>query len=213
MRKRNDGTTRSTNGDIDSVIQSQGDLKAAAKARGGIAERCVWIASLTTCILLLPQIGSALTSASGTVAVTATVAGSMSITFSTDASGITLGGTGTSTATIAFGSVQAYGGSVPTGVTKTVNAPTNWALATPFDITVYVANLTSSNYTLTAQLQTSDSTNTWVLNSTTITSSSASTLTTTGTYGLTVYTLHLTIPFSEAAGAISNTLNFVATAN
>jgi hypothetical protein len=145
--------------------------------------------------------------------VTATVVGSMSITFSSDASGITLGGSGTSAVTIAFGSVQAYGGSVPMGVTKTVNAPTNWSLSTPFDVTVEVANLTSSNYTLSAQLQTSDATNTWKLGTTTITSASAATLTSTGAYGLTTYTLNLTIPFSEAAGSISNTLNFVATAN
>jgi hypothetical protein len=38
-------------------------------------------------------------------------------------------------------------------------------------------------------------------------------VTATGTYGNTAYTFNLTIPFSEAAGAISNTLNFVATAN
>lgn len=171
------------------------------------------IATLIVGVLLLSRATLAATTASGTVAVTATVAGSMSITFSTDASGITLSGSGTSAATIAFGSVQAYGGSVPSGVTKTVNAPTNWTLSTPFDVTVQVANQTSANYTLTAQLQTADATNTWKLGATAITSGSAATLTSSGTYGLTTYTLNLTIPFSEAAGAISNTLNFVATAN
>jgi hypothetical protein len=171
-----------------------------------------WAAGVTICICLLSLRASA-TSVSGTVAVTATVAGSMSIIFSTDASGITLGSSGTSAVTIAFGSVQAYGGSVPTGVTKTVNAPTNWTLSTPFDVTVFVANITSSNYTLTSQLQSADATNTWKLGTTAITSGSAATLTSTGAYGLTTYTLNLTIPFTEAAGAISNTLNFVATAN
>jgi hypothetical protein len=109
--------------------------------------------------------------------------------------------------------MSAYGGTVPTGVTRTVNAPTNWKISTPFDVVVQVANQTSSNYTLTAQLQSSDSTNTWQIGSNTITSASASTLSSTGTYGTTSYTFALTIPFSEAAGAISNTLNFVATAN
>jgi hypothetical protein len=164
------------------------------------------------CLMAFPLFGDA-TTAPGTVGVTATVVSSMNMVFSTDASGITLGGSGTSAATIAFGSVQAFGGSVPTGVTRTVNGTTNWKLATPFDVLVQVANQTSANYTLTAQLQTSDSTNTWQLGSTTITSASAATLTSTGTYGTTVYTLNLTIPFTEAAGAISNTLNFVATAN
>ena len=153
------------------------------------------------------------TSASGTVAVTATVGSSVSLTFVSDPAGMTLGGTGTSAATIAFGSVQAYGGSVPANVTKTVNAPTNWTLSTPFDVVVNVANQTSSNYTLTAQLNTADAVNTWKIGATAITSASAATLTSTGTYGTTAYTLNLTIPITEPAGAISNTINFVATAN
>ncbi len=66
----------------------------------------------------------AATTASGTVAVTATVASSVSLTFVTDPAGITLGGTGTSAATVAFGNVQAYGGVVPANVTKTVNGMT-----------------------------------------------------------------------------------------
>ena len=69
------------------------------------------VSGLAVCLLLLVSEAAAAT-ASGTVAVTATVVGSMSITFVTDGSGITLGGSGTSSATIAFGSVQAYGGSV-----------------------------------------------------------------------------------------------------
>jgi hypothetical protein len=152
------------------------------------------------------------TSATGTVAVSATTVASVSLTFVTDGSGITLGGTSTSAASVAFGSVQAYGGSVPTGVTKSVNGPTNWSLSTPIDVVVEVANQTSSNYTLTAALQTADSTNTWALGATNL-STTPSTLTSTGAYGSTAYTFKLTIPFSAAAGAISNTMNFTATAN
>jgi hypothetical protein len=80
-------------------------------------------------------------------------------------------------------------------------------------VVVQVANQTSSNYTLTAQLNTADAVNTWKIGATTVTSASAASLTATGAYGTSVYTLNLTIPFSEAAGAISNTINFVATAN
>jgi hypothetical protein len=139
------------------------------------------------------------TSATGTVAVTATTVASVSLTFQTDGAGITLGGSGTSAATVAFGSVQAYGGSVPAGVTKTVNGTTNWSLSTPIDVVVEVANQTSSNYTLTATLQTADGTNTWTLGSTNVTTTAA-TLTNTGAYGNTAYTFKLTIPFSAAAG-------------
>ena len=152
------------------------------------------------------------TSATGTVAVTATTVASVSLTFVTDGAGITLSGTGTSAATIAFGSVQAYGGAVPANVTKAVNGTTNWSLSTPFDVVVEVANQTSSNYTLTAALQTADATNTWALGATNL-STTAATLTSTGAYGSTAYTFKLTIPFSAAAGAISNTINFTATAN
>jgi hypothetical protein len=163
---------------------------------------------------LVSDVGTAsATSASATMAVSVTVASSLSFVLQTDASGLTLTNSGTSAVTAAFGTMSAYGGTVPTGVTRTVNAPTNWKISTPFDAVVQVANQTSSNYTLTAQLQSSDSTNTWQIGSTTITSASASTLTATGTYGTTAFTFNLTIPFSEAAGAISNTINFVATAN
>ena len=152
------------------------------------------------------------TSATGTVAVTATTSASVSLTFVSDGAGITLGNSGTAASSIAFGSVQAYGGAVPAGVTKTVNAPTNWSLSTPIDVVVQVANQTSSNYTLTAALQSADANNTWLLGATTLTTSAA-TLTSTGAYGSTPFTFKLTIPFSEAAGVISNTINFTATAN
>jgi hypothetical protein len=72
-------------------------------------ERRGWFLAVAVCVTLLPA-GALATSVSGTLAVTATVSGSMSMVFSTDVSGITLGGSGTSSATIAFGSVQAYGG-------------------------------------------------------------------------------------------------------
>jgi hypothetical protein len=155
---------------------------------------------------------AAATSTTGTVAVSATTVASISLTFASDGSGISLGSSGTSAVTVAFGSVQAYGGSVPTGVTRTVNGTTNWSLSTPIDVVVQVANQSSSNYTLTAGLQNSDATNTWQIGSTTL-STSASTLTSTGTYGTTAYTYKLTIPFSATAGSISNTINFTATAN
>jgi hypothetical protein len=154
------------------------------------------------------------TSGSGSVAVTATTTATVSITFVTDGSGISLTGSGTSAATIPFGSVQAYGGSVPTGVTKTINAPSNWTLSTPFDVLVEVANQTSTDYTLTAELTSTDSVNTWALGATPVTAASPATITSSGTYNsATPYTLNLTIPFSEVAGSISNTINFVATAN
>jgi hypothetical protein len=173
--------------------------------------KLVLIAVLIAAVALATEPASA-TSATGTVAVTATTVGSVSLTFVTDGAGIALGGSGTSAATIAFGSVQAYGGSIPANVTKTVNGTTNWSLSTPLDVVVQVANQTSSNYTLTGALQAADATNSWFLGATTL-STTPATLTSTGAYGSTAYTFKLTIPFSAAAGAISNTINFTATAN
>ncbi len=155
----------------------------------------------------------AATTASGTVAVTATVASSVSLTFVTDPAGITLGGTGTSAATVAFGNVQAYGGVVPANVTKTVTGTTSFTLSTPFDVVVAVANQVSPTYTLTAQLAAADATDTWKVGASTVTSAAAVTVTAAGAYGSTAYNLGLTIPFTKAAGAITNTINFVATAN
>lgn len=151
---------------------------------------------------------------------------SISMQFASDPSGISLGGSGTNSASMAFGAVQAYGGSVPPGVTKTTGA-TTWTLSTPFDVKVFCLNagllpctlLMTPTYTLTAQLQTNDLTNTWKLNGTQIISTGATTLTSNGAYCTslscsgTAYTFALSIPYTETAGPISNTINFVAISN
>jgi hypothetical protein len=163
------------------------------------------------CLLSAPAFA---TTASGTVTVTATIAASVSMTFNTDASGIALGGSGTSAATMAFGNVQEYGGTVPANVTKTVNGVTSWTLSTPFDVTVSVANQTSTNYTLTAQLAAADAQNTWAIGAIPVVSTAAATLTATGAYNTAVpYTLNLTIPDTGTTLAVSKVINFVATAN
>src|ERR1700682_3751239 len=100
---------------------------------------------------------------SGTLGVTATVQGSINLTFVTDASGLAVTGTGTSTASLPFGNVSMYSGTVPANVTKTVNGVTSFDLSTPFDVRVDLANSASTTYTLTATLATVDGTNTWSL--------------------------------------------------
>lgn len=141
-------------------------------------------------------------------------AGSLTLTFNSDASGISLGGTGTSHATIAFGSVRAYGGVVPAGVTKSINGTSSWALSTPIDVRVTKAGVVSASYTMTAQLQTSDPTLTWKLGTATVTSAAAATVTVAGVYGSkTPYTFSLTIPFSASARTVNNTINIVVTSN
>jgi hypothetical protein len=146
--------------------------------------------------------------------VTGTVQGSINLTFVTDASGLAVTGTTTSTASLPFGTVRMYGGSVPANVTKTVNSTTSFDLSTPFDVRVDLANSASATHTLTATLAAADATNTWLLASSDISSGSAATLTTTGAYATAVpYTLKLTVPASAAAGLITNTINFTAVGN
>jgi hypothetical protein len=149
-------------------------------------------------------------SGSGTLGVTAEVTGSINLTFVTNTSGIAVTGTGSSTASFDFGSVSKYGGTVPSNVTKTVNS-TSFDLATPFNVKVEQANSSLSTYTLTATLATADVVNVWTLGATDISDAAGHALTAAGEFGASVpYTLKLTVPASEAAGSISNTINFTA---
>ena len=148
---------------------------------------------------------------SGTLGVTATLVGSISLTFLTDASGLAVTGTGTSTASLPFGTVSMYGVSVPAHVTKTLNGSTSFSLSTPFDIRVDLANSISTAYTLNATLATADAVNTWVIGATDISSAGPFALTAAGVYGAAVpYTLKLTIPATETAGLITNSIGFSA---
>ena len=166
--------------------------------------------------------GSILTLSSWVGAQCLPAACTLTLALQSDASGVTLGGSGTQAASMSFSTIQAFGGSTPAGVTKVVGT-TNWTISTPFDVKVTCTNLLnllpctlvlSSSYTLTAQLQTIDPVNTWKIGSSTLSSAIASTLTSGGTYGqVASYTFALTIPFVEPPGPISNQVNFVAISN
>ena len=161
--------------------------------------------------LALPMLSAAQT-ASGTLTVNATVQSSISMVFNSDAAGVALGSAGTNAATLNFGTISAYG-ALSAGVGRVVGA-TTFTVSSPFDVQVDKSNSASANYTLTAQLNAADATNTWAVGGNTITNGSATTLTSTGAYGSSAaYTLALTVPLASSAGAISNVVNFVATAN
>ena len=169
--------------------------------------------SAVAVMMLVPALCSAQT-ASGTLAVTANVQSSISLTFVSNAGGVALGGSGTNTATLAFGNISAYG-SLPAGVSRPSVTGTNFTIQTPFNVAVVKSNSSSANFTLRAQLQNADAVNAWAVGGITITNASATNITTTGAYGAagTAFNLALTIPFTEASGLISNTVNFSATAN
>jgi hypothetical protein len=80
-------------------------------------------------------------------------------------------------------------------------------------------NSSSANCTLTAELGTADATNTWTVGGTTVTASSAAQISSafayqSGTTGGVSESIQIAIPYTTANNtAISNTINFTATAN
>src|SRR5438445_2678996 len=152
--------------------------------------------------------------ATGTLTVSATVKDSISLVFNTDAAGVSLTGAGTNAATLAFGNVQAFGGTLTTGVVRTT-AANSFTVSSAVDVLVSKANSASANYTLKAQLGTADAVNTWAVGGVAVTNAAQSTLTATGTYAANSnFPVAITVPFTTASGTlISNTINYVATAN
>lgn len=170
----------------------------------------VVLASVLVVSLFGASAASAATS-SGTLTVTANI--ESSINFTVESAGGTSGGTGTGSATSALGSVSKYG-SAPTGFTLTRGA-SDWTLSSTIGVKVVKANLTSTDYTLTAQLNSAPATGVvWKLNGSTLSNGSATTLTSTGTYGSTAsYSWDIVIADSAAAGSANNVINFTATSN
>src|SRR5947209_11453216 len=166
--------------------------------------------SVAVMMLAFASVASADT-ASGTLTVTGTVASSINLTI--ESAGGTTSGTGTAAATSALGSVSKYG-SAPTGFTM-ARGGSNWTLSSTVGVQVVKANLTSTDYTLTAQLGTAPATGVaWKLNGSTQSDSAATTLTSTGTYASTgSYSWDIVVADSAAAAAIDNTINFTATSN
>jgi hypothetical protein len=169
---------------------------------------------LAIAMTMMISSAAAAQTATGTLTVTATVNSSINLVFNSDAAGVALSsGAGTNNATLAFGNVSAFG-AVAAGITRTTTA-TTFTVSTPVDVLVTKANSASANYTLKAQLGAADAVNTWQVGGTTVTNAAAATITATGTYASNVAeAIALTIPFTTAnATAISNTINFTATAN
>jgi hypothetical protein len=108
--------------------------------------------------------------------------------------------------------VSAYETISTPGVSRTVSA-SDFTVSSPFGVKVVKANSSSANYTLSAALGSADATNTWKINSTTLSTSSQS-LGASYSYGSAVsHTVYLTVPFTASTGAVSKVLNFTAVAN
>lgn len=153
--------------------------------------------------------------ASGALTVTATVNSSINLVFVHDTNGVALtSGEGTSTATLDFGNVSAFG-ALPINVSRPSVTATNFTVSTPVDVVVTSANSSSANYLLKVELNNPRGTETWAANGVAFDSTAAQTAVSAGTYGSKVpVTLALTIPFATTSGTtISNIVNFTASAN
>jgi hypothetical protein len=164
--------------------------------------------------LALIGVANAQTTSGGTLGVTADIQGSINLIFSTATGGFAVTGTGSATASLPFGSVQMYGGTVPTNVTRTVTGITSFTLSTPINVEVDLANQTSSNYKLLATLASADTVNSWTFNTVAVTAAGVVPQIATGTYGSAApYVFAVTIPAANTSGSLANSLNFTATAN
>ena len=167
-------------------------------------------AVMAASLMTMPSLAAAQTS--GTLTVTATVESSIGMTFENDASGVALTGASTNAATMAFGAVSAYNTIATPNVTRSVSA-SDFTVSSLFGVKVVKANSSSSSYTLAAALGSADATNTWRINSTTLTTANQN-LGTGYTYNTAVsHTVNLTVPLTASTGALSKVLNFTVTAN
>jgi hypothetical protein len=172
--------------------------------------------ALTTALSAFALLGiaNAQTTSGGTMGVTADIEGSINLLFSTATGGFAVTGTGSATASLPFGNVQMYGGTVPTNVTRTLTGKTAFTLSTPINVEVDLANQASDNYSLLGTLASADAVNTWTFNAIAVTSAGATPQVTAGTYGSAApYVFAVTIPASNTSGTLTNSINFTATAN
>jgi hypothetical protein len=148
---------------------------------------------------------------SGTLTVTGTIESSISLTV--ESAGGTTSGTGTAAATSDLGNISKFG-SAPTGFTLARGA-SNWTISSTVGVQVVKSNLTSTDYTLTAQLGSAPASGVaWKLNGSTLSDSAATTLTSTGTYASTgSYSWDIVNADSAAAAAIDNSVNFTVASN
>jgi hypothetical protein len=145
----------------------------------------------------------------------------ISISFVQDASGVAMSGGGFAAA-LDFGTISAYG-ALPSGVSRPALSSSSFTARTPIDIDVEKSGVTSSNYTLQADLASAAPTGIqYAVNGVTLsTAPTLSTVTTTGTYDTNqAYNLDVIVSTSASGqggpainSPLSDTLNFTATAN
>lgn len=159
------------------------------------------------------------TKSSGSLTVTATIQGSMSLLFVDNANVGTTGfcpltNAGTNNAGLDLGTAAAVVGDSLPCVKYVWNAGGGtYDVSSAFDVLVTTANTASASYRLAAAISSVPPANvTWSLNTTAL-STTAQTLQTSNAYGRTTETLHVKVKNSVAAQALAETIFFTATAN
>jgi hypothetical protein len=158
--------------------------------------------------------------ATGTINATLINKNGIAIVFNSDAAGVALGNAGSSAATLNFGTISAFG-TLGAGVTRTAITAANFTVRTIFDVHVTQGGLTSTTYTLSANLAAVAPTGfTYLVDGVSLTTA-AQTLQTNGAYATDIpHNLDLRV-LRAAPGAggpavgtpITSTINFTATAN
>jgi hypothetical protein len=174
------------------------------------------LVALLLCGASLP----AQTTATGVINGTLINKNGISIQFDSDPAGVTLGAAGTSAATANFGTVSAFG-PLAAAVTRPSVTAANFTVRTIFDVQVIQGGLTSTTYTLTANLAAASPTGlNYKVDAITLTTA-LQTIQINGAYNTDIaHNLDLVI-LTAAPGAggpavntpITTTINFTATAN
>lgn len=144
----------------------------------------------------------------------------ISLVFDSDPGGVALGSNGSSTASVNFGPVSAFG-TLNAGVTRPTVTAASYVVQTLFDVQVIESGLNSPSYTLTAQLAAAAPTGlTYGVDAVTLTTG-LQTISATGAYNSDVqHTLNLTVSTAAPGSGgpntgtpLTTTINFTATSN
>lgn len=184
-------------------------------SRNNAIRKLVLMAILLSSVAALAQNPTA----TGTINATLVHKNGIALVFDTDPGGVALGNSGTSAATLNFGTVSAFG-VLSAGVTRPTVTAASYTVRTLFDVLVILGG-NSPNYTLSAQLAAAAPTGfTYAVDTVTLTTA-AQNIQTNGTYNTDVqHSLNLTIS-TAAPGAggpavgtpLTTTINFTATSN
>jgi hypothetical protein len=170
---------------------------------------CFLVSMLAVPTFVMAQAGDTST---GTLAVTGTIASSISLTVETGTVGPTITNAGSNSGSVALGTFSKYG-ATPTGFNKTRQA-TTWTLTSDLGVKVVQANSTSATYALTGNLEADPLTVVWSLAGTPFVAVASKSINATAAYGSSiVYPWTIVIPDALTSTNIGNTIHFLATSN